>query len=138
MIESAYQKRNAHRRPFGLYVIVGLQLLVVANYGLSLTGRVLIDPLQHLLVRNPLFYNWLGWVLEGLILLAIIGLLFLKRWGWVLTMIITGVGLLYSIWQYFQGDANYVALALYIVIVFYLNQGEVQASFLRTSSQGDF
>jgi hypothetical protein len=119
-------------------VIVGLQLLVVANYGLSLTGRVLIDPLQHLLVRNPLFYNWLGWVLEGLILLAIIGLLFLKRWGWVLTMIITGVGLLYSIWQYFQGDANYVALALYIVIVFYLNQGEVQASFLRTSSQGDF
>jgi hypothetical protein len=88
-------------------------------------------------IQNPIFYTWFGWVLVGIFLLAVIGLLLLKRWGWILTMITTGTGLAVTIWSYIDGNPRYVPMLIYIVIVFYLNQRDVQVPFMNpVNSEG--
>ena len=132
------EKENmAKRRPFGLYLIIALQLVVAILLVLALLGEKTIAIYLKLLVQNPIFYTWFGWVLIGFLLLAVLGLWILKRWGWILTMILTGLGLGFSIWSYFQGSPHYISMVLYLVIVFYLNQRDVQYPFLhRNNSEG--
>ncbi len=140
--------RSARRRPFGLYMIIGLQLSIAVILGVSLVLTYIVlggdfvrleqaDTLLDAVVKNPYFFSGAGWVLVAALLLAIIGLLRQKRWGWTLTMILTGLGLAYNIWSYFQGNPYYISMAVYIIMVFYLNQREVQSSFLGNSRAGD-
>ena len=129
------EKENmAKRRPFGLYLIIALQLVVAILLVLALLGEKTIAIYLKLLVQNPIFYTWFGWVLIGFLLLAVLGLWILKRWGWILTMILTGLGLGFSIWSYFQGSLHYISMVLYLVIVFYLNQRDVQYPFLQSNN----
>jgi hypothetical protein len=129
------EKENmAKRRPFGLYLIIALQLVVAILLVLALLGEKTIAIYLKLLVQNPIFYTWFGWVLIGFLLLAVLGLWILKRWGWILTMILTGLGLGFSIWSYFQGSPHYISMVLYLVIVFYLNQRDVQYPFLQSNN----
>ena len=125
------EKNKPKRRPFGLYFIIGLQLIIAISLSLALLGEVNIATYLKVLVQNPIFYTWMGWVLIGFLTLAVIGLLLLKRWGWILTMIMTGIGLSLSIWSYFSGTPRYIPMLIYIVIVFYLNQRDVQSPFLN-------
>ncbi len=127
----AKEEYKAKRRPFGLYLIIVLQLVGAILLALSLLGEKTIATYLKVLVQNPIFYSWFGWVLIGFLLLAVFGLWMLKRWGWILTMILTGIGLAYSIWSYFQGNPHYIPMVLYLVIVFYLNQRDVQSPFLQ-------
>jgi len=138
---------SARKRPFGLYMIIGLQLSIALILGVSLALTYLIlggdfvqleqaETLLDAVVQNPYFYSGAGWVLVAALLLAVIGLVRQKRWGWTLTMILTGLGLAYNIWSYFQGNPYYIAMAVYIIIVFYLNQREVQSSFIERSRPG--
>ena len=61
---------------------------------------------------------------------AAVGLLRLKRWAWILAMLIVGVGLAQDVWSYFaQGEATYPSMFLEVLIVFYLNQRDVQRAF---------
>ena len=124
------------RRPFGLYMITGLQLVLSILLALALLGEKTIATYLKVLIQNPIFYGWLGWVLIGSLLLAVLGLMILKRWAWILTMILTGLGLSYSIWSYFQGKPHYIPMVIYLVIVFYLNQREVQTAFSRPELDG--
>jgi hypothetical protein len=50
-------------------------------------------------------------------------------------MILTGIGLAFTIWSYFQGTPNYLPMLIDVVIVFYLNQRDVQQYFERMGSQ---
>lgn len=140
--------RNARKRPFGLYMIIALQLAIALILGVSLALTYIIlegdlvwlerpDTLLVAVVKNPYFFSGAGWVLVAALLLAIIGLLRQKRWGWTLTMILTGAGLAYNIWSYFQGNPYYLTMAVYIIMVFYLNQREVQSTFMARSRKGD-
>jgi len=129
------QKKD-NRRPFGLNIIIVLQLALAIFLILALLGNQGISSYLRLLVRNPIFYSWAGWVLVGFLVLAVIGLLLLRRWGWILTMILTGIFLFLTIWSYFQGSPNFVAMVIDLVIVFYLNQRDVQAPFERHESAG--
>lgn len=127
---------KARRRPFGLYMIAVLQATIAVLLTLALLGTETILPYLKVLIKNPFFYSWAGWVLIGFLALAILGLLGLQRWGWVLSMILTGVGLSLSIWNYFQGEPNYVGMMLYMFLVFYLNQREVQDAFRYKAKSG--
>jgi hypothetical protein len=118
-------------RPFGLYVIIGVEVALAVFLALALLSVQGVRPYLSILVQNPIFYSWLGWVLVGCFAVAALGLLFLKRWGWILTMILTGLGLSYTIWSYFQGNPNYIGMVMDLVIVFYLNQREVQLPFMQ-------
>ena len=44
----------------------------------------------------------------------------LHRWGWVLLMLATGLGLLASLWQWWLGNPEPIRLALLVVTAFYL------------------
>ena len=126
---------NRHkRRPFGLFIIMGLQATLAILLTLALLGAQGLDPYLRIFFQNPMFYTWFGWVFIGSLALAVLGLLFLKRWGWILTMILTGIGLYFTIWGYFQGTPNYIAMILDLVIVFYLNQRDVQLPFLHAET----
>jgi hypothetical protein len=125
------------KRPFGLYIIVGLQMLIVILLGMSLAGEESFDPIVRVWVRNPAFYTWLGWVLIAALLLAIWGLLRLKRWGWTFTMMLTGLGLWFTLWNYLNGKTPFVGMAIYVTITFYLNQRDVQSAFVEQPSLGE-
>jgi hypothetical protein len=139
---------NRRRRPFGLYMIIGLQLAIALILGTSLVLIYLVlggdfiqleqaSTLVEAVVKNPFYFSGAGWVLVAALLLADIGLLIQMRWGWTLTMILTGFGLAYNIWSYFQGNSYYIVMAVYIIMVFYLNQRDVQSSFMDRSRAGE-
>lgn len=131
------EKYKLKRRPFGLYFIICLQLMLSFLLTLALLGDRTVATYLKVVIQNPIFYTWFGWVLVGIFLLAVIGLLLLKRWGWILTMITTGTGLAVTIWSYIDGNPRYVPMLIYIVIVFYLNQRDVQVPFMNpVNSEG--
>jgi hypothetical protein len=123
-------------RPLGLYVLLILQLVVAVLLALYLMGLEEVLPFLRMMVRNPLFSLLApGWLMVGMLLLAVLGMLLQKRWGWVLSMIVTGLGLAFAIWSYFQGTANYLPMLIDVVIVFYLNQRDVQKYFENSRGQ---
>jgi uncharacterized membrane protein (DUF2068 family) len=122
-------------RRFGLYVIIGLLLLRVLSvladvslFKLGLPTRSLPD------FANPLWTDVVGLVLAALTSFLVVGLWFLKRWAWVATMILVGIGLAFGIWGYFQGAPTYINLLINTLAVFYLNQRDVQRAFERGPS----
>lgn len=62
-------------------------------------------------------------------LAIIIGLWFLKRWAWFLVMIELGLSMAFCLWAYFQGVQLYGYMWLNTIMVFYLNQSEIQHAF---------
>ena len=118
------------RWPVGLVTIIALQLILAVLEALFLLGwRQSLLGLR-LLVKNPIFYTeGFGWVLVAVLLLAVLGLLLQKRWGWFITMILTGIGLFYTIWSYSQGEPRYFPMVIDVVIALYLNQRDVQQPF---------
>jgi uncharacterized membrane protein (DUF2068 family) len=123
------------KRPFGLYPIIGLLLLdalsVLADVRLFKPGL----PTQSLpSFENLLWTDALGLVVAAVIIFLVVGLWFLKRWAWVATMILVGIGLAFGIWAYFQGAPTYVSLLINTLAVFYLNQRDVQRAFERRGS----
>ena len=81
----AAEEYKTKRRPFGLYLIILLQLFLAIFLALALLGEKTIATYLKVLVQNPVFYSWFGWVLIGFLVLAVLGLLLLKRWAWILT-----------------------------------------------------
>lgn len=124
------------RWPVGLVIIIALQLILAVLEALFLLGwRQSLLGLR-LLVKNPIFYTeGFGWVLVAVLLLAVLGLLLQKRWGWIITMILTGIGLFYTIWSYSQGEPRYFPMVIYVIIALYLNQRDVQQPFRQRADQ---
>jgi hypothetical protein len=77
----------------------------------------------------------------GLIILAFlmsivsIELLRLRSWAWVASMSVQGLGLAAALLAYFRGEPNYVSMALGVLLVFYLNQKEVQDAYRRRGGE---
>ena len=121
------------KRPFGLVIIIILQLLNVAAwvsffYGLRFPEFAkLVAPLVDITAVPTVVQ--LGSL--GLLLIALPAVWFYKRWGWVLLMLQLGVSLSMGIWQFIVGPPNYVTMVLNVGVVFYLNQREVQQLFER-------
>ena len=120
------------KRPFGLYPIIGLLLLGVLSVLADVRLFKLGLPTQSLPdFANPLWTDVLGFAVAAGMLLLVVGLWFLKRWAWVATMILVGIGLAFGIWGYFQGVPTYINLLINTLAVFYLNQRDVQRAFER-------
>ena len=128
------QPEIVRERPFGLYVIICVQVIIA----LSLSAGLLLSQLAEMevpfLLRNEVLMATYGWAVAIAFLTASLGLLRLKRWGWTLSMILVGTTLAYNIWLYFQGNTHYLDMASQIIIIFYLNQRDVQAPFIRDNT----
>jgi hypothetical protein len=126
------------RRPFGVNAIVGL-LFVSAALGLGAGGAVFILRLVGNTTLLELFPDAQPMVLGEFALLALegvadlvaaIGLLLMRRWAWVLTMLLVGYRMATNLWLHFSsGGGDELELVLDVVIVFYLNQRDVQRAF---------
>ena len=117
------------KRPFGIYVIAALQALNALATGLRAVGVVNTPETGGV---DDAFSGSLAvlMMLAGLIVAA--GLVQLKRWAWVATMLWVGLNLAAELGFYFNGkDTNYLVLVVSIAQCFYLNLSDVQAAFER-------
>ncbi len=122
--------------------------IIIALFGITFYGLLLYMGRSDL-VLDPIFgvynrlYNLQNWfnvikLLATPILFVIAyGLWQYKRWAWVATMAYVGIGMGTQVWAHFLGTADYVTMPMYILIVFYLNQSDVQSIFAEPSEQRD-
>lgn len=144
------EARAANRRPFGLYAIMLLLLLMALPAALDIVRIQIGYP--TLLIRQIaiLFRDSVG-ILKLLLrldprdsvlmlinlaviavfLILILGLWFRRRWAWIGTMLIIGVGLAYNIRLYLMDEPQYFNMLIHVIAVFYLNERSVQIAFER-------
>jgi hypothetical protein len=63
-------------------------------------------------------------------LVAAVGLLLRVQSAWGLTMLIVGLGLVVNLIAYFSGDPNFIRMAIFVLMAFYLNGQPVREVFL--------
>ena len=122
---------DARRLPFGLIVVVLLQLAAAAWI---LTGAAGLRPLEGTTIFADLFRSSqavaiMFAVIGGVQAVAALLLLTRNRLAWLVIMLIMGASLVTGITSYFLGDPGPVRLFLYVVSAFYLNQRPVRAAF---------
>jgi hypothetical protein len=120
-------------RPFGVTVLVVISLISSA-----ITLASAIDPAQLplSLPQELTFYSQitpsdiLNVMLVPVEIFLVFGLWYLKRWAWVLYMIRLGLSMMLNLQAHFAGtDPNYILMVLDVLVVFYLNQRDVQQAF---------
>lgn len=135
-------KGEKRRRPFGVYALIllwGLQiisLLLFAAFPSALrlgsglpgqfSGSATLDALVSLIFG----------VSALALAITAVGLWLLKRWAWVATMVLVGIGLFAGIWQVLLGRPLEISLLFNVIVVFYLNSREVQTAFARRTPAG--
>ncbi len=128
-------KGEKRRRPFGVYALIvlwGLQiisLLLFASFPSALRlGSGIPVEFQGTITIDALLSFVFG---ASALVLAItaVGLWLLKRWAWVATMVLVGIGLFTGIWQVLLGRPLEITLLFNVIVVFYLNSREVQNAF---------
>lgn len=127
------------RRPFALLVLAGLLLFkavlaaaVVVGAGIA-AGGTLPDAIKVVPELGAVAEIAPGTrvvllLLAALLVAAAVGLIGLRRRGWVLAMVLTGMFVAIDIGAFLQGDANDLWMLLNIITVFYLNQSDVRAA----------
>ena len=122
--------QSTAKRPFGVTVIIVLQLITVLEQAVDILAVQAGRPSLFLPgIRDPQLVLGVELV-TILVLLAIsVGLWRLQRWAWFLIMIQLGVSMASNLWRYANGVPPYLIMLLNVIMVFYLNQREVQHAF---------
>lgn len=125
--------RTKRKRPFGVNAIIVLSVLNVlfaigAGLVLYFDMTQFVVPVADVTVERWLLFYLIG---TGVFqVFIVVGLWRLKRWGWFLVMLHNGLAMFLNIWAYFYSTPNYVTMVLAVLIVFYMNQREVQEAFI--------
>ncbi len=136
--------RSTRKHPFGISVIIFmmilysllLALIFVASRGVNYGDDAiqLLDmkgaPIGILLLQYSFFPIFI--IFE---LVIIFGLWRLERWAWLLLMIQVGSSILVDIWGYLHAQPTYLTMLLNVIIVFYLNQKDVQRVFVSKGEE---
>ena len=120
------------RLGFGIIALAALRGIDSLTVSLGLTGvagftlpaAALVAPGWPLAVVQAIYL-----VLAGLSLVAAAGLLRVRRWAWILTMLLIGLGLAVSLVGQVAGDGSDLRLALQVASVLFLNQRAVRDRF---------
>jgi len=128
------------RRPFGVLVVALIQLCTI---GLALLGTFAswVMPWEGVLVTYLQEHSWARATIllfGAAILVAVVGMWQLRRWGWALMVSLVGVSLLLDLMTWWQAKdpvplTLYLRLGLDVVSAFYLNTTAVQSAFQRPS-----
>lgn len=123
------------KRPFGVTVIIIVQLMSLVMLALDLFVfdtdymiSILFPNFKETMTASTIVILFIA-----VQLITIIGLWRLKRWAWFLLMIQLGLSMAASLWAYLQGANSYIYMLLNVIMVFYLNQRDVQRAFERRS-----
>ncbi len=128
------------KRPFGISVIIFLLVVNVLFLGIALFAFVQV-PMGEIIfwilrIDNPAIINIFFLIVILFEASIAIGLWRLQRWAWVLIIIQVGLSMLSDLWGYFSGYSSYMTMLINVIIVFYLNQREVQRAFSGTKVSG--
>lgn len=137
-------QQPSRKRPFGIIAIIVLKLVTA----LSLIANIIIltrsdfasqfssswasNEVAMILTQANMAYIIVLMLGLGILtwhLAIVIGLWLFKRWAWFLLMMQLGLSMALCLWVYFQGGQVYVYMWLNTIMVFYLNQSEVQHAF---------
>jgi len=126
------------RIPFGIVAVAVLRIVDAVSIASIAVGRrpfplsALPSPLAD---ERVILAVGLAWAVAAL--LGAIGLLLLRGWGWVLTMVMVGVGLASALVGWYGGAPDYLELLLLVVTAFYLNQGSARSLGERREAGDD-
>lgn len=131
MSGTAVETQERQSRPFGVYVVMLLMvlLLIVSITDLWTTNYFRLPPIVIPNIDHEIILVVIRGAIALAIIITIIGLWRLKRWAWYATMMMFGVFLMWNILLYFDDDPVYMNLLAGIITVFYLNLQDVQAAF---------
>lgn len=127
-------KPTKRKRPFGVIVITILQTISIFGQVIVLIILQTGDPyaiLEGIVSSQQLLvFEILGIIFQVVIT---IGFWWLKRWAWFLFMIQLGINMAFDLGLYPYGEPNYLGMLRDVIMVFYLNQREVQQVFEHKS-----
>ena len=119
------------RRPFGIAVIAVLQILTAAWVASGLLGFRYLDP-QSLAGQIATQNDTIDAIFIGLTAALVVASVLLwlgYRWGWLLSMLLTGFQLAFMLISIWQGGSDWIRLLLLTITALYLNQRAVLAAF---------
>ena len=122
--------------PLGLWAVA--VLLVVGGVGFIMAALEIGPPFLAGGLVGIQGASWGGAVLTivGVVMIvSAAGLLLRVPWAWGLTMLIVGIGLAVNLVAYLAGDPNYLRMAIFVLMAFYLNQRPVREVFLGPSAR---
>jgi uncharacterized membrane protein (DUF2068 family) len=135
--ESAALTERDRTRPIGIVLLVVFQVLNMTASVLAVAGVLgprtgsVIDVLGN----DIPIVNGVVIATVVLTLIGAIGLWRLRRFGWYMIMLLTGLGLAIQIAFFIWATPNYINLAIYVVSAFYLNQHAVKSIFLEPPAE---
>ncbi len=116
--------------PFGITAIIVLQLVSAAVTIVALSADTgLLDRLQHVDFSVAMTGEALLFVIILVQVMIAIGLWRMQRWAWFVMMVFVGWSMAVDIWRVMYGSPDYLRMLLNVIIVFYLNQRDVQRAF---------
>ena len=118
------------RRPWGIWVVIGLQIaLLVTLLPWFQQAFPNYTPADNVELGHNVYIAW------GVInLIAAVWLWTLSRRGWVLTMVLVGIGLSFNLALWFFNEPAWIRMAIQAVTAFYLNSAPVRALFERKTN----
>lgn len=120
---------HVKRRPLGIWIIVTLQmLLAVSLLAGVVTNTDVLSSTSDQALEPATRVAYLAWAVMTLVFAF--WLWRLKRRGWVLTMVLTGLSLAANLAEWWSGDPNFVRMAFPAATAFYLNSAPVRDLFL--------
>lgn len=121
------------RRPFGLKAIIVLQIVqAIASVAVIVFYWIVLPRVEHDPSIDVNFWqisNLSYILLAPLRFFAALGLGRLRRWAWVLTMTLIAYSMAMDAIAFFHDRPLYFSMVLNVILVFYLNQREVQELF---------
>lgn len=123
-------KQPTRKRPFGVLVLIALQIISVLGVILDVAVILLGRPSLYLgTVEN--FTLLLAFQLLYILylLVVVVGLWQLRRWAWFIVMVQLGLTMTLELWLYFLDKPVYLGMLVNVIMVLYLNQREVQQAF---------
>ena len=111
------------------FLVAGAMRIVVSQWGdlgIAYLTQHTSHPTTYLLLTGSI------WISLGLLaFICALALWRLHKFGWVAAMLLQMVALIYALVVYLRGSPNYLAMVFGVVIVFILNNQEVQDVFRR-------
>ena len=117
--------------PLGLWAVAAL--LVVGGVGFVMAALDVGPPFLAgglVGIQEASWGNTALIVVGAAMIVAAVGLLLRVQSAWGLTMLIVGLGLAVNLIAYIGGDPNFLRMAIFVLMAFYLNARPVREVFL--------
>lgn len=123
--------------PFGIKIITTLKIITgLAYIAYAILYATDIEAFNTLdFFGGSREYDLLVFLINAPGILLAYGLWRLRRWAWVLVMLQTGIQMAVDFSVYLDGERPYLQMLLNVIVIFYMNQRDVQQIFLDDPEQ---